>query len=102
VDAGAAVWFDFTENGPVRAVSRHTLPAAVAGIRLGDRQVCDADSDVRVGAILAGIVRFAHAMSLEVAANEVNRPAELAAVRAVGCDVVEGAAVGPPAPDPPW
>ncbi|ADP82613.1 bifunctional diguanylate cyclase/phosphodiesterase [Pseudofrankia inefficax] len=102
VDAGAAVWFDFTENGPVRAASRHTLPSAVAGIRLGDRQVRDADSDVRVEAILAGIVRFAHGMRLEVAANEVNRPAELAAVRAVGCDVVEGAAVGPPAPDPPW
>ncbi|MBL7493647.1 diguanylate cyclase [Frankia sp. AgB1.9] len=102
VDAGAAVWFDFTENGPLRAVSRHTLPVAVTGIRLGDLQVRDADSDVRVGAILAGIVRFAHVMRLEVAANEVNRPAELAAVRAVGCDVVEGAVVGPPAPDPPW
>jgi hypothetical protein len=102
--AGVAVRLDFVELGPLRTMVKNDIPRGLSGIRLGGQQVRDLEDDsVGVGgAILAGIVRFADLMHLSVAARGVDTPAQLAAVRALGCDLAQGAAIGRAVPTPPW
>jgi EAL domain-containing protein (putative c-di-GMP-specific phosphodiesterase class I) len=53
-------------------------------------------------AVVAGIARFADLMHLDVAARGVDTPAQLAAVRALGCHLAQGTAVRQAVPTPPW
>ncbi|MBL7490237.1 diguanylate cyclase [Frankia sp. AgB1.9] len=100
--AGVETRLDFTELGPIRAITKDNIPAGLGGIRLSDRHIHNLDDgDVGI-AIIAGIVRFADLLHLAVAAQGVDTPAQLARVRALGCDLAQGAAVGPPTLTPPW
>jgi diguanylate cyclase (GGDEF)-like protein len=100
--AGVAVRVDFTENGPIRAVTRETLPSGLSGIRLGGPNIHSAEHSGVGVAIVAGIVQFAHLLNLDVAARGVDTPGALAAIRDLGCDLAQGTAVGEPLPTPPW
>ncbi|MBL7494886.1 diguanylate cyclase [Frankia sp. CNm7] len=101
-DAGVAVRLDFTEMGPLRAMNRKDVPPGLSGIRLSCQHVHGVEQDGIAAAILAGIVRFADLLHLNVAVRGVDTPAQLAAVRALGCDLAQGAAVGEALPTPPW
>ncbi|ADP81505.1 sensor domain-containing protein [Pseudofrankia inefficax] len=100
--AGVETRLDFTELGPIRAITKDNIPPGLGGIRLSDRHIHNLDDgDVGI-AIIAGIVRFADLLHLAVAAQGVDTPAQLARIRALGCDLAQGAAVGPAALTPPW
>jgi diguanylate cyclase (GGDEF)-like protein/PAS domain S-box-containing protein len=100
--AGIAARVDFTDFGPLRMASRRVLPAGLRGIRLGVRSVRGVEQDGVTGAILAGITRFTHLLDLDATVRDVDTSAELDALRALGCDLAQGAAVGPPLPTAPW
>jgi PAS domain S-box-containing protein len=97
--AGVETRLDFTELGPIRAITKDNIPPGLGGIRLSGRYIHNLDVGI---AIIAGIVRFADLLHLAVAAQGVDTRAQLARVRALGCDLAQGAAVGPPTLTPPW
>ncbi|MBL7521346.1 diguanylate cyclase [Frankia sp. CNm7] len=101
-DAGVRVGVDFAEVRPIRSAAGQDVPKRLGTIRVGPQQVGGVDHDPTSRAVFAGIVRFAHLLELEVAAREVHRPAELVAVRALGCDLAQGGAIGEPRANLPW
>jgi hypothetical protein len=100
--AGLAVRIDLSEVQPMRTPTRDTIPPGLDGIRLSSQNVHRAEHDDMARAILSGLVRFAHLMHLDVTARGVDTLAQLAAMRALECDLVQGVAVGEALPAPPW
>ncbi len=101
-DAGVAVRLDFTETTPLRAMAAGQLPSGLHGVSLSEQYVHGVDHSDATAAVLAGVVCFAHLLHLDVAARGVNTPSELDAIRALDCDLAQGAAVGQALPMPPW
>jgi predicted signal transduction protein with EAL and GGDEF domain len=99
-EAGAAVRLDYGETTPLRAMGTDRLPPGVHGISLSERYVHGVDQSEVMAAVFAGIVRFAHLLDLNVAVRGVDTPAELDAVRSLGCDLTQGVAVGQALPTP--
>ncbi|WP_054568465.1 diguanylate cyclase domain-containing protein [Frankia sp. R43] len=100
--AGMAVWIDLSEVRPLRSTTRDTVPAGIAGVRLGSQNIHGAEHDAMAEAVIAGLVRFSHLLHLGVAARGVDTLLQLAAVRGAGCDLMQGAAVGEALSLPPW
>ncbi|MBL7493066.1 diguanylate cyclase [Frankia sp. AgB1.9] len=94
-EAGVAVRLDFAELGPIRAVTVDSLPRGLVGVRLSDKNARAVGHDETAQAILAGLIRILHLLRLDVTVRGVDTPAELAAVRALNCDLFQGSAVGP-------
>ncbi|MBL7549429.1 diguanylate cyclase [Frankia sp. AgB1.9] len=91
--AGVGVGMDFTDIGPLRATMEDIIPAKIGVVRLGASYVRGIDKGGIPLATLTGIVQFAHVLNLRVAVRSVDTPQELAAVRTLGCDLVQGTAV---------
>jgi EAL domain-containing protein (putative c-di-GMP-specific phosphodiesterase class I) len=94
-EAGVAVRLDFAELGPIRAVTVDSLPRGLVGVRLSDKNARAVEHDETAQAILASLIRILHLLRLDVTVRGVDTPAELAAVRALNCDLLQGSAVGP-------
>jgi EAL domain-containing protein (putative c-di-GMP-specific phosphodiesterase class I) len=64
-----------------------------------DRSLLDrVDTDDRQARLLAAVVRLADAIGLPVVAEGVERPAQLEALRRLGCPLVQGYLLGRPGP----
>ncbi|ONH31718.1 diguanylate cyclase domain-containing protein [Pseudofrankia asymbiotica] len=96
--AGVTVGVDFTDTDPVGTATDDIMPSKIRIVRLGARHVHGVDRSGVSRAILAGTVRFAHLLDLRVAVRSVDTPQELATVRALHCDLIQGAAVGTATP----
>ncbi|OHV57150.1 hypothetical protein BCD48_43475 [Pseudofrankia sp. BMG5.36] len=101
-DAGVAVRLDYAETTPLGAMTPDHLPSGLHGVSLSEQYVHSVDHSDATAAVLAGIVCFAHLLHLDVAARGVDTPSELDAIRALDCDLAQGAAVGQALPMPPW
>jgi diguanylate cyclase (GGDEF)-like protein/PAS domain S-box-containing protein len=101
-EGGVAVRLDFTELGPLRAVTGSSVPPGLGGIRLSEKHARAVESDDMARAILGSLVHIVHLLRLDVTLRGVDTAAQLAAVCALGCDHFQGAAIGPPFPAPPW
>jgi diguanylate cyclase (GGDEF)-like protein/PAS domain S-box-containing protein len=73
----------------------------INGLWLDGRLGRDAPTDGVARAVVAASVRFAHVLGLEVVVDGVDTTESLDTVRALGCDALQGLAVGRPGPEPP-
>lgn len=73
-----------------------TLP--VHGLKIDKSFVDAVDTDEDDAALIEMVVRLAHRLGLTVVAEGVERPEQLEALRALGCDAVQGYLLGRPVP----
>lgn len=70
----------------------------VAGLKIDRDFIEDVDRTAEARSLVAAIVGLAHGLELGVVAEGIERPTQLDAVRAVGCDLAQGYLLGRPAP----
>lgn len=77
----------------------HTLRWIPADVIKFDRSLVDPiDTDMRSARTLAALMQFAHSLGAKAVAEGVERPAQLALLRSMGCDQVQGFLLGCPKP----
>jgi diguanylate cyclase (GGDEF)-like protein len=70
----------------------------VDAVKIDRSFVAGLGSDAADSAIVRSVIDLAHALSLQVVAEGVERPEQLEALRSLGCDVAQGYLFAPPLP----
>ncbi len=93
---GIPLWIDDFGMGPSGVRYLKHFPFAVLKIDLSF--VWNMDTDPRWDAIVSGLVGLAHHLRLRAVAEGVTNDAQLALLRAHGCDLIQGWRYSPPLP----
>jgi EAL domain-containing protein (putative c-di-GMP-specific phosphodiesterase class I) len=73
----------------------HRLP--IDGLKVDRSFVAAMGSDGRAGQVVASVLAMARGLGLEVVAEGIERPDQLAGLRLLGCDAAQGYLFSPPA-----
>ncbi|HEU0012286.1 MAG TPA: EAL domain-containing protein [Longimicrobium sp.] len=87
-ELGLRVLMDDFGTGWSSLSALHRLP--VDGLKVDRSFVAAMGRDGRAGELVASVVALAHALGLEVVAEGIERPDQLAGLRALGCDAAQG------------
>jgi diguanylate cyclase (GGDEF)-like protein/PAS domain S-box-containing protein len=87
-ELGLRVLMDDFGTGYSSLSALHRLP--VDGLKVDRSFVAAMGRDGRAGELVASVVALAHALGLEVVAEGIERPDQLAGLRALGCDAAQG------------
>jgi diguanylate cyclase (GGDEF)-like protein/PAS domain S-box-containing protein len=87
-ELGVRVLMDDFGTGWSSLSALHRLP--VDGLKVDRSFVAAMGRDGRAGELVASVVALAHALGLEVVAEGIERPDQLAGLRALGCDAAQG------------
>jgi len=86
-------------GGPIGGLSYlNRLPIDV--VKLDSSLIADAERSERAARILAGIIDFAHQLRARVIANGVETQQQVRILRRLGCDLLQGQAIGSPIGEP--
>lgn len=84
------------QHGGLSYLSR--LPIDI--VKLDSSLIVEAEQSERAGRILAGVIDFAHQLRMRVIANGVETQQQVRILRRLGCDLLQGQAIGVPANEP--
>jgi diguanylate cyclase (GGDEF)-like protein/PAS domain S-box-containing protein len=87
-ELGLRVLMDDFGTGYSSLSALHRLP--VDGLKVDRSFVAAMGRDGRAGELVASVIALAHALGLEVVAEGIERPDQLAGLRALGCDAAQG------------
>jgi EAL domain-containing protein (putative c-di-GMP-specific phosphodiesterase class I) len=87
-ELGLRVLMDDFGTGYSSLAALHRLP--VDGLKVDRSFVAAMGRDGRAGELVASVVALAHALGLEVVAEGIEHPDQLAGLRALGCDAAQG------------
>ena len=87
-ELGVRVLMDDFGTGYSSLAALHRLP--VDGLKVDRSFVAVMGTDGRAGGLVASVVALARGLGLEVVAEGIERPDQLAALRALGCDAAQG------------
>ena len=87
-ELGLRVLMDDFGTGYSSLSALHRLP--VDGLKVDRSFVAAMGRDGRAGELVASVVRLARGLGLEVVAEGIERPDQLAGLRALGCDAAQG------------
>ena len=93
-ERGVGIWLD--DFGTGHSSVSHLRYFPVDGIKIPSMFVCDIQSSERCRILIAGMVRLAHELSLEVVAEGVENEEQEEMLRSVDCDYVQGFLLGKP------
>lgn len=93
-ERGVGIWLD--DFGSGHSSVSHLRYFPVDGIKIPSMFVCDIHSSERCRILIAGMVRLAHELSLEVVAEGVENEEQAELLRSVDCDYFQGFLFGKP------
>jgi diguanylate cyclase (GGDEF)-like protein/PAS domain S-box-containing protein len=94
-ELGLRVWMDDFGTGYSSLSALHLLP--IDGLKVDRSFVSAMGTDGRAGQVVATVLALARGMGLEVVAEGIERPEQLAGLRRLGCDAGQGFLFSPPA-----
>jgi diguanylate cyclase (GGDEF)-like protein/PAS domain S-box-containing protein len=94
-ELGVRVWMDDFGTGYSSLSALHRLP--LDGLKVDRSFVSAMGQDGRAGQVVASVLALARGLGLEVVAEGIERPDQLAGLRLLGCDAGQGFLFSPPA-----